>query len=67
MSAAKEVKEIIKKGNTRQINGAQIEKFIKASEKFDDLVRRGLIKRRGYQLMGVDNAHNARTLINTRQ
>jgi len=66
MSTTKEVKEIVRKGNTHQINGAQIEKFIKASEKFDDLVRRGLVKRRTYQLIGVDNAHNARVLINTR-
>jgi hypothetical protein len=66
MSTTKEVKEIVKKGSACQIKGTQTEKFIKASEKFDDLVRRGLVKRRTYQLIGVDNAHNARVLINTR-
>ena len=65
MSTTKDVKEIVKKGSVCQIKGTQTEKFLKASEKYDDLVRRGLVERRGSQFMGPDNAHNAKVLFNT--
>lgn len=60
----KEVKKIIKDNDSRNSDD-EFKSFLEASEYFDKLVEKGVIKRRGNQQLSIEDAHLKNYSINS--
>lgn len=53
----KKLEKVLEKEKARLEKEETLEKFEKAAEEFEEMIKKGLVKRRGYNLMTIDNKH----------
>lgn len=62
----KEVKKAIKEFAPQKKSDAELGSFLKASKHFEELVKSGVITRRGNRQLSIDDAHLKNYSINSR-
>ncbi len=62
----KQVKETITEQSSKFDETQETKDFEKAIEEFERMVESGLVKKRGYTLMTIDDAHLHRATFNTK-
>lgn len=60
------LKETLKEQSEKLKDDKKVKEFEEASEEFDKLVESGIISKRGYTLLSIDEAHLRRSSFNTK-
>ena len=60
----KKLVETVKNETKKFENDSQIDKFMQAEKEFDEMVKKGLAKRRGNNLLPADEVHLKKFSIN---
>lgn len=62
----KEVKKALKDFNPHEKPDDELKSFLKASKHFEELVKNGVVTRRGNRQLSIDDAHLKQFSINSR-
>ncbi|MEX1014006.1 MAG: hypothetical protein WDZ80_02490 [Candidatus Paceibacterota bacterium] len=62
----KEVKKVIKDYQPQDKSVDELNSFLKASKQFEDLVKSGVVTKRGNRQLSIDDAHLKQFSINQR-
>jgi len=60
-----ELLDIIEKETTKLKDDTAVKGYEKASAEFEDLVRKGFVQKRGYNLLTIGDAHLHKVFFNT--
>ena len=62
----KQVEKTIQEQASKFSKSKTIKDYEKAAERFEEMVKKGLTKKRGFTLMTIDNSHLHRMRINSK-
>jgi len=65
-STEKELKKVVKSYKPQKESSEELKSFLKASKRFEELVKSGVVTKRGNRQLSIEDAHLKQFSINNR-